>query len=161
MNDYPFGPLFERMDAYAERSGKEVVQQVAGTGFNGSHSRCFDFLPDDGMSELYGKADLVVCHAGIGTILNCLERRIPMVLVPRTVVVRSTDGTPDGQEEVAAKVEAMGRAVVLRDLKDLEVAIEAAEKLEIPPYQRNRDLEAFLSDLLRELSEKKASGKPR
>ncbi len=98
MNDYPFGPLFERMDAYAERSGKEVVQQVAGTGFNGSHSRCFDFLPDDGMSELYGKADLVVCHAGIGTILNCLERRIPMVLVPRTVVVRNTDGTPDGQE---------------------------------------------------------------
>ena len=151
MNDAPYGPLFEEMDRLAPSLGEEVVMQVGRTGFRGVHSRCFQYLPDAEMEELFDSCSLIVSHAGIGTIVNGLDRRIPLVLVPRTVVMPETDA--DQQMTVAGKVEAMGRGVMVRDLSELGAKISEARALRLGPYERDRSLLSFLSDLLAGLSE--------
>lgn len=148
MNDAPYLPLFEAMDGLAPSLGEEVVMQVGPSGFEGKNSRCFRYLPEDEMQAVFDRAGLIVCHAGIGTILNGMDRNIPLVLVPRCVVRPGTE--TDQQMTVARKVEALGRGVVVETLDGLGAGIARGRALEFGPYKRDTSLCDFLSDLLRE-----------
>ena len=149
MNDAPWNGLFFRMDDYAARTGEEVIMQVGNTGFEGKHTECFKFGTNDSMKEIYDRADMIVCHAGLGTILNALERNIPVVMIPRVVVVPEL--TRDQQGAVAEKVEKIGRGVVVNDLDDVFDGIEKARALKFPPYKRDDSLVKFLIELLAEI----------
>ncbi len=149
-NDAPYEPLFEDMDRYAAETGEEVVIQKAHSPFEAEHCECFDFKPDEEFSGYYDRADLIVCHAGIGTIMNGLRRNIPMVLVPRETVL---PGEGSGQQgTVARKVEAMGRGVCVTDLSRLRESIDHARKLEFGPYEKDTGLSDYISGRLEELS---------
>ncbi len=149
MNDAPWNGLFSRMDDYAARTGEEVIMQVGNTGFEGKHTECFKFGTNDTMEEIYDRASLVVCHAGLGTILNALERNIPVVMIPRVVVVPEL--TRDQQGAVADKVSKIGRGIVVNNLDDIYDAIEKAKALELTPYVRDDSLVKFLIGLLAEI----------
>lgn len=153
MNDAPYEGMFAIMDSLAPSLGEEVVMQVGNSGFTGRNTKCFPFKPDAEMQALFDEASLIVCHAGIGSILNGMERNVPLVLVPRDVVV--PEAVNDQQAIVAAKVEALGRAVVVSNLDELGDAIERARHLEFPPYVRDDSLCVFLSGLLDEIASKK------
>lgn len=146
MNDAPYTPLFEEMDRLAPELGEEVVQQVGNLGFSGKNSVCFTYRSDKEMAELFDAADLMVCHAGIGTIINGLDRGIPLVLVPRCTVLPDISG--DQQGIVAEKIREMGRGTVVKDMCQLKEKIAEARALEPGPYKRDTSLCGFLSDLL-------------
>lgn len=153
MNDVPFGPMFERLDELAPSLGEEVVMQVGNTGFTGRNTRCFPFKREEEMTAEFDKASLVICHAGIGTILNGLERNLPLVLVPREVVLPNSESEQQGV--VAKKVEEMGRATVVWDLDELEAKIKEARELKFPPYSKDNSLCVFLSGLLDDIEAKR------
>lgn len=149
MNDSPYVPLFEEMDRLAPELGEEVVQQVGNLGFEGKNSRCFTYKPDKEMAELFNATDLMICHAGIGTIINGLDRNIPLVLVPRSTVVPGITG--DQQSIVAGKIAELGRGVIVEDIGQLKEKIEEARALNLEPYRRDTSLCDFLSDLFEKI----------
>ena len=127
-----------------------MVMQIGRSGFVAEHAETFAFVSKEDAEALYEESRLVVCHAGVGSILGGMTRNKPLVLVPRTVV--APDAPDDQQRIVAEKVRSMGRGVVVEDLDGLCERIREAESLDLPPYRRSTELADFVADLLLRLS---------
>lgn len=148
MNDAPYGRMFQMIDDLAPSLGEEVVMQTGNIDYAAANCKTVKFLVDSEMKDLFDSADLIVAHAGIGTILNGLQRNIPLVLVPRSVVM---DVDCDQQDIVAKKVESMGRGVRVTSLEELPQKINDAKSLSFPPYMKNTDLCDGLSKILKDI----------
>lgn len=79
----PFPRLIGWMDSIAACHQLEIFAQTAERdGFYG-HIQHKSFLAPAEYDEMLGRAELIVAHAGIGTILTAKERRLPLIMVPR------------------------------------------------------------------------------
>lgn len=80
----PFDRLAGAVNRWAGmHPGHEVIAQVGPTEMAFSSMRCERFLSPGSFEELFGSADLIVAHAGMGTILSAAERRKPLLVMPR------------------------------------------------------------------------------
>jgi UDP-N-acetylglucosamine transferase subunit ALG13 len=80
----PFDRLVGAVDTWAAaRPGREVVAQVGPTERQFGALRAEPFLTPERFEELFASAELVVAHAGMGTILSAMERGKPLLVVPR------------------------------------------------------------------------------
>lgn len=72
------------------------------------------------------EADIVVSHGGAGTIINCLRLNKPLIVAPR--LKKFGEHTNDHQLELAQALEEQGKAIVVKDEKQLLHAIRKAAK---------------------------------
>lgn len=80
----PFERLIEAVDQWAgENPGTEVFAQVGETQYRPKHMTCVEKLAPNEYSEKFDRADVVVSHVGMGTIISGLEHAKPLVLMPR------------------------------------------------------------------------------
>jgi beta-1,4-N-acetylglucosaminyltransferase len=119
----PFDRLVTAMDRLAGDLEEQVVMQTGTTAYEPRNCRHFSFMPREEIDKLYAGARLVICHAGIGSILTALEHGKPLVLVPR--LKRYGEVFDDHQLEIAQQMEVRGVAVVY-DISDLAAAIQNA-----------------------------------
>jgi beta-1,4-N-acetylglucosaminyltransferase len=119
----PFDRLVTAMDRLAGDLEEEVVMQTGTTAYEPRNCRHFSFMPREEIDKLYAGARLVICHAGIGSILTALEHGKPLILVPR--MRRYKEHIDDHQLEIAREMEARGVGVVY-DVSDLAAAVENA-----------------------------------
>jgi UDP-N-acetylglucosamine transferase subunit ALG13 len=88
----PFRRLVQAVDDWAGRNrGIEVIAQVGlDEPYEASNLQAFAAVPPDRYAEIVSACDLVVGHAGMGTVLTALEFHKPMVLMPRRHALRET-----------------------------------------------------------------------
>jgi UDP-N-acetylglucosamine transferase subunit ALG13 len=80
----PFPRLMMALDDWASRRGDAAV--LAQTGRDHArygHLSAVDFIDQRRFDACLAEADLVVAHAGMGTILSCAELGKPLVVMPR------------------------------------------------------------------------------
>lgn len=95
----PFDRLIQAVDRWASEQDApvEVIAQV-GTGvFRPAHCQFVDFLSPAAYRETFEKADLVVSHAGMGSIITALEKHKPMIIMPK----RATLGEQRNEHQLA------------------------------------------------------------
>jgi len=124
-----FERLVIAMDRIAGELDEEVVIQTGLTKYEPENCKFFKFMAADEMEELYGRARVVVCHAGIGTILTAMQHGKPLILVPR--MKKYGEHIDDHQLEIAAEMEGRG-AIVIYDINILKAAVESVN---IPPVK--------------------------
>jgi UDP-N-acetylglucosamine transferase subunit ALG13 len=117
----PFERLVKEMDVVAAKLDEEVVMQIGSTGYEPKNCDYFRFMAADEIDELYSRARVVVCHAGIGSILTALKYNKPLVLVPR--MKRYGEHIDDHQLEIGREMERRGITVAY-EISDLESALE-------------------------------------
>lgn len=87
----PFDRLVRAVADWARTRGiTDIVFQHGGGSVDLSGFEAHDFLAPDEAERLLDRADLVVGHVGMGTILACLERGTPMIAMPRRADLRET-----------------------------------------------------------------------
>lgn len=80
----PFERLIRAMDEWAQRNGAcEVFAQVGDTRFRPGFMTSERLLTPSAYAERFKRADLIVSHVGMGTIISALEDEKPLVLLPR------------------------------------------------------------------------------
>ena len=144
--EYPFDRLLSEMDIIASGTDEPVVMQTGFSDKDYPHTKYSRFMPEDEMRSNYDRARILVCHAGVGTIMNGLERGIPIVMFPRRTMYDEVD--TDHQLMIAKKVVDMGRGICVEDVSELGDAMERAGRMELSPYVRNRELCNYISDVL-------------
>jgi beta-1,4-N-acetylglucosaminyltransferase len=83
-NDYrDFARLLRKVDEMAARIPCDVLVQRGYSAYQPKHVMSFDFIPMNQAIETIKQAELVVSHAGIGTIILCKEFGIPLLIFPR------------------------------------------------------------------------------
>ena len=106
-NKYPFDRLVRAADDLA--SLDEVVVQRGTSTVVPTYAQSVDFVPFDKLVELVKTAQLVVTHAGVGSIVVSLSQgRIPVV-VPR--LARFGEHVDDHQLQIASAFSDRGFAV--------------------------------------------------
>ena len=122
-----FPRLIRKMDEIAKASGAEVVIQTGMGNTTPEHCDHFDFKPREEILALQEKASLIICHAGIGSIIDALNARKPLAVVPR--LRKFGEHNNDHQTDLARAVERRewGRAVFeIDDLVQICAAPPAA-----------------------------------
>ena len=83
-NDFrDFSRLIKEVDEIAPDISDEIVIQRGYSRYRPKNTRHFDFVPIDTAIEYIKTSELVISHAGIGTIILCREYGIPIIVLPR------------------------------------------------------------------------------
>jgi UDP-N-acetylglucosamine transferase subunit ALG13 len=80
----PFDRLVRAIDEWAlNNPGETVVGQIGAGGYTPAHFEAHAYLTPTQFRQYFRQADLIVGHAGMGTILSALQYRKPLVVMPR------------------------------------------------------------------------------
>jgi UDP-N-acetylglucosamine transferase subunit ALG13 len=148
---YGFDRLIREMDEIAGRIAEEVIMQIGETAYEPKNARYFRFASKEEMDQLYEDARVVVCHAGVGSILTALEQGKPVIAVPRRKKYR--EHVDDHQLDIAGEMEKEGQITVAYDIGELEdvltnVSVGSVVKVE-KDNRLVRGLKEYLSRLNR------------
>ncbi|OGP91536.1 MAG: hypothetical protein A2157_08760 [Deltaproteobacteria bacterium RBG_16_47_11] len=103
-NDFrSFDRLLKKMDEIAPFIPSEILIQTGYSRYVPQNTKHVDFISMDIAIEYIRKSELVVSHAGIGTIILCKEYRIPILILPRRKAME--EHMNDHQLEIAQVLE--------------------------------------------------------
>lgn len=112
-----FPRLIHAMDIIAEASDERVVIQTGMGKTLPKHCEHFDFMTRDKVLALQGEARLIICHAGIGSVIDALRLEKPIIVVPR--LSKFGEHNNDHQLELAGAVEQRGWGKVILEIDSL------------------------------------------
>lgn len=125
---YPFDRLLAEVDAWAAVSGERVVAQVGGSNKEYENLETVGFIPTEEFESLLDQADLVVSHAGMGTIIACALRGKPLIVLPRRH--RLGEHTDDHQVGSASRMANFGLAHVIESTEKLVPILDEWNEIE-------------------------------
>ena len=115
-----FPRLISQMDRIARDTGERVVIQTGLGTVLPEHCEHFPFKPRDDVIELQRQARLIVCHAGIGSVMDALAVGRPLIVVPR--LQRFNEHMNDHQRDIARAVDRRGWGRMVCDMDELAEA---------------------------------------
>lgn len=81
---FPFDRLVRAVDEWAISVGRtDIVAQIGPTNYKPRNMKCFSYVTPDEFRSLQENADLMIAHAGMGSILTALEFGKPILIMPR------------------------------------------------------------------------------
>jgi UDP-N-acetylglucosamine transferase subunit ALG13 len=142
--DRPFDRLIAELDRIAPDLDHEVTAQIGAATVEPEHVEWFRFTDKEVIERLYAEADIVVGHAGAGTVLTSLINETPIVVVPRRK--DRDEHTTEHQFDLADAIESRTGVFVVREIEGLREAVDAADQVELGDVERDRSLESFLTE---------------
>lgn len=79
----PFDRLLKKVDEIAESEDIYVVAQCGDTSYRYENLHLISYLGANEYEDAIINSDIVIAHAGMGTILKCLEFNQKLIVVPR------------------------------------------------------------------------------
>lgn len=81
---FAFDRLVETVDRWAQDTGRtDVVAQIGPAGYAPVAMKTFGMIPPAEFAALQRDADVIIAHAGMGSILGALEWGRPIIIMPR------------------------------------------------------------------------------
>lgn len=148
---YGFEQLVKEIDEIAGRTEEKVVVQIGKTSYLPKNAEYFRFGSKEEIDELHKSARVVVCHAGVGSIITALEHDKPVIAVPRRK--KFGESFDDHQLEIAKELGKEGAIKVIYDVKELERALMNAYDNFSFKVEQKMKLTNSLKKYINELSE--------
>jgi len=80
----PFDRMISIIDQWSQNQVKyNVIAQTANSVLKVKSIKCYDFLEPDVFTELFTKAEIIISHAGMGSIIKALENKKKIIIFPR------------------------------------------------------------------------------
>lgn len=121
----PFDRLVRGVDEWAQlRARSDVFAQIASSTLRPRHIRFTHFIEPSEFNRVMQESQIIVAHAGMGSIISALELGKPIVVMPRRADFRETRN--DHQVATAERFGAQGRIIVAHDEKELPAKLDHA-----------------------------------
>lgn len=114
----PFDRFIKIIDEVAPQINEEIIAQVYKCGFTPKNIKTVDFLAPDEFNNLFDKADLIISHAGMGTILSALQKHKPIIIFPRIAALG--EHRNEHQLATAEKFKELGSVYVAMNEQELK-----------------------------------------
>ena len=146
----PFDRLIEAMDRWASvHADQRVLAQV---GNSRAATRAIDarrWMDAREFEDSIRNAELVITHAGMGTILNALRLEVPVLIMPRQA--RLGEHRDDHQQSTARRLEELGVVPVAWSEFELDRQIELLLQGAFPRKNRVSTRDALVAAIRRSL----------
>lgn len=83
--DKPFTRLLEAVQKQIDKKiiKEEVIVQAGHTKFDSKDMKIFDLMPNEDILKYEEKADLIITHGGVATIMECLRKGKKIIAAAR------------------------------------------------------------------------------
>ena len=124
-----FDSLIKYIDEVFIDSGIAFTFQIADGKYEPVNFPYFTFSND--IETHYHGSDVVICHAGAGTIYKLLEIKKKIIIVP------NTERRDNHQLDIAEYMGGNGYALTVTDFSFLKGAIEKISHLKLTPFKKH------------------------
>lgn len=157
---FPFDRLLKKIDQLVE-AGKITDAVFAQTGYSNDrleHCASAAFLDRDAFAQKLDQADLVITHAGTGTIVGAIKRGKRVIAVPRRR--QYGEHVDDHQLQILHQFESAGLICACYEVDGLEQALQRAQQMQPAAYVSNtgriiQSIEAYLEGTEQEATQAK------
>jgi beta-1,4-N-acetylglucosaminyltransferase len=118
---WDFTRLVKAMDLIAKIITEDIIVQVGNTSYTPKNVKYFKFNSQEEIDYLYNEARLIVSHAGIGTLINSIKHKKPIIVMPR--MKQYNEHLDDHQVEIALKLEKERYVKVVWNANELKGAL--------------------------------------
>ncbi len=124
----PFDRLVKTVDEWASKNGRnDVFGQIGNTDYAPPHIKYEAFISPSEFNTTFEQADLIVSHAGMGTIISALEKQKPIIVMPR--LTRLKEHRNDHQVVTAKSFLKLGYVQAAFDEKELVNKLDSIHKI--------------------------------
>ena len=136
---FPFDRLIREVDRLKETGviADEVVAQIGASGYEPQHLKWQRFMDKSDFDAAIAACDLLITHAGEGSIMTGLLKGKKVIAVPR--YEKYGEHVSDHQLEIARALEKQRCIVNVEDIGDLEHAILTIDSAGLVPYTSGND----------------------
>lgn len=150
--DKKFTRLLKEVDRLITKNiiKEEVIVQAGYTSdYKSNNMQIFDLLQKDKFDELVEKANLLITHGGVGTILTGLKNNKKIIAVPR--LKKYKEHVNDHQIQIIENFDKEGYIIGINDVSDLENALLRVDDFTPLKYKSNKK---NMVNLIKELIDK-------
>lgn len=116
---------------------EKVIVQAGYTKYTSENMKILDFVSKEELEELQRKADLIITHGGVGSILLSITKDKKVIAIPRLHEYR--EHVNDHQKEIVELFHKKGYIIGIQSVEELEKAIEQIEEFKPNKYRQNND----------------------
>ena len=127
----PFDRMVRAIDTWAGGSNRrDIFGQIGPGKYRPANFQCQDFIDAQQFRQRVQNADIVVAHAGMGSIITALELGKTILVMPRRAALG--EHRNDHQVATAERFKAQGRILVAFDESDLLAQLTTLASLSQP-----------------------------
>ena len=132
-----FHRLLEEIDKLIENGkiNEEVIVQAGYTKYESENMKIIDFVSNDEIEKLEQKASCIITHGGVGSIIGSIEKGKKVIAVPR--LKQYGEHVNDHQLDIVESFDKLGYIIGIKDVSELEVALQRVEKFKPREYVQN------------------------
>lgn len=124
----PFDRLVSAIDAWAGRTGRrDVLAQIGPSQLRPQFIEHRPFLSPTEFSRHFATAELVIAHAGMGSIISAMSQGKPLLVMPRSASLN--EHRNDHQLSTARRFRELGRILVAMDAQELDAQLSRLEQI--------------------------------
>lgn len=134
-----FHRLLEKIDELIEKGiiKEEVIVQAGYTKYESNKMKIIDFTSREELEKLEQKANFIITHGGVGSIITSLEKGKKVIAIPR--LHEYGEHVNDHQKEIIEKFNKSGYIIGIKSVEELENAIKKIEEFKPNPYTENNN----------------------
>lgn len=114
---------------------EEVIVQKGYTKFESKNMTTYTQLPTDKFEKMIDRANLVITHGGVGSIITAIEKNKKVIAVPR--LKKYKEHVNDHQLDIIKSFDEKGYIIGLNSVQDLENALNRVQEFEPKQYVKN------------------------
>lgn len=113
----------------------EVIVQKGYTKFESKDMKMYTQLPVNELNELINKADLIITHGGVGSIITAIEKNKKVIAVPR--LKKYKEHVNDHQIDIIKSFDDLGYIIGIDNVEKLEDALKIVSDFIPKEYIKN------------------------
>jgi UDP-N-acetylglucosamine transferase subunit ALG13 len=140
----PFDRLVQAVDSWAGRNGREdLFGQIGQARYQPKHMEWKSLLEPLEFRRRFAEAELIIAHAGIGTILTAMELCKPLVIMPRRAALH--EHTSDHQMATAKRFTEERGIAVAYDEASLHAQLDHIDRIRPLSNGETANLDALVN----------------
>ena len=112
-----------------------VVQAGCSSNYKSNDMKIFDLIPIEQYNELIKKCDVLICHGGVGTIINGLKNNKKIIAAAR--LKKYKEHTNDHQLQIIKNFSENGYIIELENFDELGMILKKINKFKPKKYKSN------------------------
>lgn len=138
--------LMKMLDNSKELEQDEIIVQSGHTQYKSSKLKQIEFISPEEIEQYIDKAEIVICHGGVGSIFSALRKNKKVLVVPR--LSEYGEHINNHQLEICEQLEKDGYILYVKNENDFDKMIRKLRKRKIKTYRYD---ESFLEKLRNEI----------
>ena len=129
---------------------EQVIVQAGFTKYKSDKMEIFDMISKEELDKYMSKANLIITHGGVGSIIMALEKGKKVIAVPR--LHEYGEHVNNHQKEIVKDFNDKGYIIGIEKVEDLKQAIIKSKEFEPKKYQPNNEkmlkiIEEFIDNI--------------